>query len=104
MAQCCGGGLALTASQCNIEQSLTKRYLGPSPGSAASERLFNSAGDICTDSRDRLFADIAEMRIVLEVNMSLNNSTSSKTDKKLSKSLDGPPFASSTNILQLAIG
>lgn len=55
-------------------RSLARRYLGPPPSSVASERLFSSAGDICTDSRSRLLADNAEMLIVLKVNMLLCNS------------------------------
>ena len=55
-------------------RSLAKRYLGPPPSSVDSERLFSSAGDICTESRSRLLADNAEMLIVLKVNMLLCNS------------------------------
>jgi len=55
-------------------QSLAKRYFGPQPSSVASERLFSSANDVCTDSRSRLLPDKVEMLIVLKINMLLCNS------------------------------
>ena len=52
-------------------KELAVQYLGPPPGSVAGERLFSSAGDICTDSRSSLLPENAEMLITLKVSLSL---------------------------------
>jgi hypothetical protein len=58
--------------------SLAQRYLGPPPSSVASERLFSTAGDVCSASRTRLLSDNAEMLIMMKVNLPILNPFMSK--------------------------
>ena len=54
-------------------RSLAQRYLGPPPLQVAlplaSERLFSTAGDICSANRTRLLTENAEILIPLKVNL-----------------------------------
>ena len=52
---------------------LATQFLAPPPGSVASERLFSTAGDVCTDSRNRLLPEKLEQLIFLKINLPLVN-------------------------------
>lgn len=60
-------------SQFKLLSVLAQKCLAPPPTSVASERLFSTAGDICTDSRSRLLPDKAEQLIFLKINLPLLN-------------------------------
>ena len=48
---------------------IARLYLAPPPTSVDSERLFSSAGDICTSSRSNLLPENAEQLIFLKMNL-----------------------------------
>lgn len=58
---------------CPILSSLALKYLSSPSSTAASERLFSQAGNILTESRNRLSPDRLDMLLFLNRNLHLVN-------------------------------